>query len=126
MQGEPVLQLPQNVAIDFSVSPLTNTTLSMPKASNIWTPNPGGQPYMDVLFTSSGAVQPLSQMPTEKFIFWVHDVSLDTAFQGQPALIVVYARTGAIAAHPVNADAAGNAGTGGFYFFAQDGRSSGM
>jgi hypothetical protein len=127
MSGEPDLELPQNVAIDFSPDPANNlTSLSQATPTNI-----AGTNYYDILFTPAGSVQQFGA-PVAKYILWVHDISLDPAganrpsYQGQPALIVVYTRTGAIAAHPVNADAAGNAGSGGIYSFTQDGRASGM
>src|SRR5262249_18470430 len=96
MQGEPMLQLPQSVAVDFSQ--LNGSNLSMPSTPNLLQL----QGYVDVVFNSSGAVQ-VYGLTTQKYIFWVRDTSLDTPFQGPPALIVVYARTGSIAGHPVNA-----------------------
>jgi hypothetical protein len=65
-----------------------------------------------------------------KIIWWVRDTvdaSLAGAFAGAPSLIAVYGRNGAIAAQPVNADpATGTAYSGGYYYFTQDGRNSGM
>jgi hypothetical protein len=76
-----------------------------------------------VLFTPAGGLQgPGSQ---GKVIWWVRD-TVKSAFEGGPTLITVYGRAGAVAAHPVNADPAGNLYPGGAYFFTQDGRNSGM
>jgi prepilin-type N-terminal cleavage/methylation domain-containing protein len=118
MSGESALQLPQGVAIDFSQ--VNGTPLSMPQ-----TPNALQAGYLDVVFTPSGSLQ-LSTVASGKYIFWVRDTGLDSAFQGEPALIAVYGRTGGIAAHPPNTDSAGTVLPGGYYFFTQDGYASGM
>jgi prepilin-type N-terminal cleavage/methylation domain-containing protein len=104
LTSEPPLQLPQDTAVNLALSVV-------------------GPPPFDVLFTPAGGLQgPGSQ---GKIIWWVHD-TVKLPFEGGPTLITVYGRAGAIAAHPVNADPAGNVYPGGAYFFTQDGRNSGM
>jgi hypothetical protein len=118
MSGEPELQLPQGVAIDFTQA--NGTPLSMPQTANALQAG-----YLDVVFTPTGALQ-VNTIASGKYVFWVRDTSLDSAFQGEPALIVVYGRTGAIAAHPPNTDSSGTVFPGGYYFFTTDGAASGM
>jgi prepilin-type N-terminal cleavage/methylation domain-containing protein len=123
MTGEVVLQLPQDVIVDLSFS------LSAGKPFVSLT-----TPPVDVLFSPSGAVIPQGGA-SGKYVFWVADSFLDQTgtppfvgyFQGEPTLIAIYHRTGAIAAHPVNADDQGNPLGGlSYYYFTQDGRSSGL
>jgi prepilin-type N-terminal cleavage/methylation domain-containing protein len=103
LTGEPVLQLPQDTAVD-----LPRCSPSLP---------------VDVLFSPSGGVQGAGSQG--KIIWWVRD-TVKSPYEGGPTLIAIYGRTGAIAAHPVNADSQGNVYPGGPYFFTQDGRNSGM
>jgi hypothetical protein len=121
MSGEVILNLPQDVIVDLNFS---LTGAGQPFSSKTTLP-------VDVLFSPSGAVIPQGGA-TGKYVFWVADSFLDQVvppggyFQGEPTLIAVYHRTGAIAAHPVNSDDAGTVLPGGYYAFTQDGRSSGL
>jgi prepilin-type N-terminal cleavage/methylation domain-containing protein len=101
LSGEPDMKLPQDVAVDLSLSQFGGTA--------------------DFLFLPSGALQ---QASGGKVIFWVRDTSLDDPRAGEPTLIAIYPRNGAIAAHPVNPDP--NVGGGSPYYYTQDGRDSGM
>jgi prepilin-type N-terminal cleavage/methylation domain-containing protein len=114
--SEPIVSLPQDVAADF-----------VPNLSPAWA---AGQPppssVCDVLFTPGGSVRQTGSN-LGKYIYWVRDTHLDTPFQGEPALITVYTHNAAVGAHPVSADpASGAALNGSYYYFTQDGRSSGM
>lgn len=110
--GEALLDLPSNIVIDLQ----TNADFgnAVPASGNV-----------DILFAASGAL--LSWPYSEKIHLWVRDLN-DSANYGssgllQPgSIITVYARTGMIAAHPVDTSAA----TPYDYSFAKDGRSSGL
>jgi prepilin-type N-terminal cleavage/methylation domain-containing protein len=110
MEGEPDLQLPTNIVVDLNLS----------------SPNTGP---IDVLFTPVGGVVQ-SAAPVGKYVFWVRDQSLDNptnpnAFlQGEPTLITVFARTGAVGAFPVNPDLTN--GQVDYYKYLRDGRTMGM
>jgi prepilin-type N-terminal cleavage/methylation domain-containing protein len=106
IDGEADLQLPQDVVIDLNFS--QNVPASM-----------------TVLFAPSGGA-PQDGMTSGKIILWVRDSSRDLAFEGEPTLVTVFTRTGAIGAYPVNADSFGNTDARGYYFFTQDGRNSGL
>jgi hypothetical protein len=121
LASEPILSLPQDIVVDF----FPNTSPQRPVAQ--WAAGQLAPPYVyDVLFTPTGPVQQRGAAPMGKYVYWVRDASLDTPFQGEPTLISVYTNTGGIAAHPVSADDAGAVLNGSYYFFTQDGRSSGM
>jgi type II secretory pathway pseudopilin PulG len=110
LAGEPIVNLPRDVAVDFFPT-------GDPRAD---------PPYvLDVLFTPSGSVRQTGP-GLGKYLYWVRNATLDSPFQGEPTLIAVYVTTGAVAAHPVNADDRGNPGPGGYYSFTRDGRDSGM
>jgi prepilin-type N-terminal cleavage/methylation domain-containing protein len=105
--GEPPLQLPQDMCVDLRYSlpnPLQSTT---------------------VLFTPGGAVLSSSA----KLIFWVRNETKDSPYDGDPTLVVVYTRTGAVAAHPVNLPSPPTyppPNGWDLYSFTKDGRSSGL
>jgi hypothetical protein len=87
LQGEQPLLMPQDVKVDG--------LQSLPDFSASTT--------FDILFSPSGEVIG-SNAGTDKVIFWVRDVTQDLATPGEQTLIVVYVRTGFIAAHPVSQD----------------------
>jgi hypothetical protein len=113
LQGEATLSLPQDTAIDLNWS------------------YPQGVGAFDLLFSPSGTVVG-GAAATDRVIYWVRDNSVDqpaagAPVNGEPALIVVYVRTGFIAAHPVNTDPnIPSAGNQDYYWFTRDGRSSGL
>jgi prepilin-type N-terminal cleavage/methylation domain-containing protein len=113
LAGEQPLQLPQDVAIDLSVNP--KRSLNVPARQQ-----PGSQlVYSEILFSPGGGVvgQGTGNAP---IALWVRDVTLnDPNAPGDQTLIVIYPRTGLIAAHPV-------AQGGDPYQFIRDGRSSGF
>jgi prepilin-type N-terminal cleavage/methylation domain-containing protein len=139
LAGEETLQMPQDVVIDMR--------------SNWSVPSVAAGGHLDILFSPTGGLvaDPNNSAGTsaEKIILWVRDVPQNadaTAFpdpRGTPlgtpptdpkslpteqSLIVVYSRTGLIAAHPpamnpANADLADPINP---YQFAQDGQSSGL
>jgi type II secretory pathway pseudopilin PulG len=83
VQGDEVLELPLDVAIDLKAS-ATHGGLSYTT----------GQP-IDIMFTPSGAI--LNNLSAERIIFWVRDIT-DPAneFDGSPSLIVVFTRSGLV------------------------------
>jgi type II secretory pathway pseudopilin PulG len=109
LAGEQPLQLPQDVAIDPT------------KSLNVPSRQPPGapQPFYEILFSPSGRVagQGTGNAP---IALWLRDVTLtDPNAPGDQTLIVIYPRTGLIAAHPVAQGADP-------YQFIRDGRSSGF
>jgi len=86
LAGETTLKLPQDVAIDASLT---------------WKigGGPGGQ-YTDIMFAPSGRV--LNPPGVDKIILWVRDYTLDSPTQNEPVLISISVQNGYIAAHPVN------------------------
>jgi hypothetical protein len=111
LTGEPVLQLPQDTAVDLSLS-LVPTFPPFPPFTNL-----------DVVFSPGGPVNGAAGQG--KMCWWVRDTA-KTAYEGTPTLITVYGRTGLIAAHAANCDSLGNPGLGGYYSFMRDGLNSGM
>jgi prepilin-type N-terminal cleavage/methylation domain-containing protein len=99
---EPVLKMPADMCIDLGAPSINGQTSPL-----------------TVLFSPWGGVQQTTGSTAGKYIYWVRDKTKDTPYDGEPTLIVVYCRTGAIAAHPVNL-------TGDPFSFTKDGRSSGM
>ena len=78
-----------------------------------------GGPGIDILFSPSGAVIGPGAA-NSKIIFWVRDTTLPNITDGEPTLICIYTRSGALAAHPVDVNNTTNP-----YSFTEDGRSSG-
>jgi prepilin-type N-terminal cleavage/methylation domain-containing protein len=113
--GDDPVQLPGSVAID-----LTPDTMVPPRKKPEYHPILTPQaPYFDILFAPSGAViGPAAAY--DKIILWVRDISLTGITEGEPTLICIYTRSGAIAAHPVDIQG------GNYYTFTEDGRSSGQ
>jgi prepilin-type N-terminal cleavage/methylation domain-containing protein len=108
--GDESLKLPVNIAIDFTTGPGKQQQYDPPSD-----PNSG---VRDIMFAPSGEVIG-SAGGNDKIVLWVRDVSLSSPTEGAPTLVVLYARTGFIAAHPVDRT------SGDYYSFTKDGRSSG-
>jgi prepilin-type N-terminal cleavage/methylation domain-containing protein len=88
--GDEPLQLPNNVVIDCTAKNLV-PNYDLPALSN---------PGIDIMFAPDGRVMgPLAG--SDKIIFWVRDQTV-AGNQADPTLVVVYPRTGLIAAHPVD------------------------
>jgi hypothetical protein len=109
IDGEPDLLLPTDVIIDTALS------VNIPVKNGVST----------ILFAPSGGA-PQDGQSAGKIILWVRDSSRDLAFEGEPTLVTVFTRSGAIGAYPVNADSNGKTDSRGYYFFTQDGRTSGL
>jgi prepilin-type N-terminal cleavage/methylation domain-containing protein len=111
--GEETLQLPQDVAVDLSISMLGSTV-----ASQV-----GGN--IDIIFDRQGMViGPMTAF--DKIMLWVRDTTQPAPTAAGPndgshTLVVIYCRTGGIASHPANFDP----NLGDWYAFAREGRSSG-
>ncbi len=99
--GDDPVSLPQDVVLDLS--PGTNKI------------NP---PSLDIVFAPSGEVIG-TNTGTDSIYLWVRDETL-LLHQGDNTLVVVYSRSGAIAAHPVDRPPNDP------YSFAKEGRSSGL
>jgi prepilin-type N-terminal cleavage/methylation domain-containing protein len=122
--GEDVLRLPDDVVIDLTLSrpsPMVLTSLT-------------GVTYADILFTPSGALTGLLGDSNGKIILWLRDVTKDyplppnpQASTGDQPLLVIYTRTGRVAAVQFNNDPNVPApGAYDPYFYAYDPRSSGL
>ncbi len=126
--GEPELTLPANVAIDFIYPTAANqATRTTP------VPQAGGTGSFDVMFSPSGELTG-GLGAYGRIIFWLRDVSLDTASPtvggvlppGDNRLVVLHCRTGQISTHPVD-PTLGTTGTlSDPYSFVRDGKSSNL
>jgi len=148
--GEPVLQLPKDIAIDISnnADPTTNPPTPptwyrmFPAASN-----PHGTGPFDILFAPSGQVIGYEGNLGSRICLWVRDVSLNTTGPnvnndpnwtdptvlppGENTLITVYTRTGHVTAHPIDPsglvpNSQSNPYSWDPFRFTQDGLSSGQ
>jgi prepilin-type N-terminal cleavage/methylation domain-containing protein len=99
LANEPILKLPGDMCVDLAASP-------------------PGTP-LTVLFAPWGGVEQTTTS-AGKVIYWVRNKMKDSPYDGEPTLIVVYTRTGAVAAHSVNPP------PGDPFLFTKDGRSSGL
>jgi prepilin-type N-terminal cleavage/methylation domain-containing protein len=127
VEGEEVMKMPVDVVVDpdpfgplaASYAPNQPPRPPLPGALTIVF-LPGGGVMQEPLMP--GATGPAGYIyPSGKFILYVRDPTLGTPYEGEPTLITVYTRTGAIAAHPVNQSSPTNP-----WLFTQDGQSSGM
>lgn len=128
VEGEEVMKLPVDVVVD----PNPFGPLAASYAPNQPPRPPLPWPYLTIVFLPGGGVmqEPLPSgatappgyvYPTGKYILYVRDPTLGSPYEGEPTLITVYTRTGAIAAHPVNQSDINQP-----WLFTQDGQSSGM
>jgi prepilin-type N-terminal cleavage/methylation domain-containing protein len=115
--SETALQLPKSMRIHLGSwhSDLSTLGGPQPTDSSVTENFPTGD--VDILFAPGG---PVLDSVGGKIILWVESVD-DTS---EPTLIVIYARTGAIAAHPPGGDF--NSTPAVKYRFAKDGRGSGL
>jgi prepilin-type N-terminal cleavage/methylation domain-containing protein len=120
IDGEPLLNLTQDVVVDFGSVTFGGSPQAMSQAPTATTL--GGNWY--VLFTPNGGLQTSggTLSTTGKVVLWVRDSIKDSPLDGQPTLITVYSRSGAIGAYPVNSDST----LGGPWLFTQNGLNSGM
>jgi hypothetical protein len=123
--GEDTLQLPQDVAIDLSLSQAGGQFISKLDANST---------YIDIMFGKKGGVIGWAA-GYDKVVLWVRDTTLQPPPQTPPAappnpaegeqsLIVIYSRTNGIASHPANLDL--NVASGDYYVYTRDGHSSGQ
>ncbi|MBX9678457.1 MAG: prepilin-type N-terminal cleavage/methylation domain-containing protein [Gemmataceae bacterium] len=87
VSDDEVLELPSNIVVEPGKS------IQTPSNASLMAPS-------DVLFSPSGSV--MTPGVGDRVIFWVRDVSRANVTDGDPTLIVVYARSGSVAAFPVN------------------------
>jgi prepilin-type N-terminal cleavage/methylation domain-containing protein len=144
--GEPVLQLPKDIAIDLDRE---STAPGVPPKWYRMYPklgNTGGSNPFDILFSPSGQVIGAEGNLGSRICLWVRDISINTTGPnvgndptrtdptflppGENTLITIYTRTGHVAAHPVDPsglilDTATSTNWNPFKF-TQDGLSSGQ
>jgi type II secretory pathway pseudopilin PulG len=111
MVGEPTLQLPRDVGIDFS-----REANPPPGQQSRWhrfyplTPTGGGQP-IDILFSPDGHLMGSLAALSSRVNLWVRDVSQDwndlttqvpVMPPGDNTLISIHTRTGLVTAHPID------------------------
>jgi prepilin-type N-terminal cleavage/methylation domain-containing protein len=147
--GEPVLQLPKDVAIDVSRDFVPGSPAgTMPRWYRMFPPtaNTGGNSPFDILFSPSGQVIGFEGNLGSRICLWVRDVSINAPgpmytsdpFVSEPTvmppgvntLVTIYTRTGQIAVHSVDPtglvpNATPNAATWNPFRFSQDGLTSG-
>jgi type II secretory pathway pseudopilin PulG len=124
MKGERPIKLPDKVAVDMSQCSTDGMTAGGIQPSG----NDASGPYYDILFSPGGGLTG-RWLGTDKVILYVRDTSYSDVTQGTPTLIVIYVRTGLIAAHPVdtsNTPDPNNGGQPNRYFFCNNGQSSGL
>jgi len=147
--GEPVLQLPQDIAIDISRQYDPNNPNALPTWYRLFPPtsNTGGGYPFDILFSPSGQVIGAEGNLGSRLCLWVRDVSINTpsaAYGNDPTisdptqlppgdntLITVFTRTGQVASHPIDPsglvpNATPTSNTWNPFRFTQDGLSSGQ
>lgn len=134
--GEQAIQLPPNMSIDLNYCAVSSPVFDMSgnvitKYAQLSTPiclNSGyeaGVPQYDILFSADGE---MLGTVTDKFILCVKP---DDGASGEPTLIVIYARTGAIMLQPVAGTlpatvTAPSAAFDSLFFFTEDGAGSGL
>jgi prepilin-type N-terminal cleavage/methylation domain-containing protein len=111
MAGEPVLQLPRDVGIDFSRDPNTNDPTKYTWSRFFPLIGTGGGLGIDILFNTNGSVLSFGGLPptTNRICLWVRDVSQPWNTPGQVmqlppgdnSLVTVFTRTGMVVSHPI-------------------------
>ena len=122
LMGETTLQMPLNVRVNNTSATVNGTTYSAPNSTPSQLNVTSFQGATDIIFSPSGQVV---NATSGRIVLWVDDGLGNTAVSSSispPTLLCIYARTGGVAAHPVNTDTS----LGGVYFFTQDGKSSGQ
>jgi prepilin-type N-terminal cleavage/methylation domain-containing protein len=123
LQGESVLTIPNNVAVDMGQATITSGVVTgfasgpsrnVPERRVSATSNV----ILEVVFGPGGGLVG-SGVGSGKVLLWVRDGSAEPPDGGHPILVAIQARTGFIAAHPVAPGANP-------YAFTEDARASGM
>ncbi len=121
--GDEQLQMPDDIGIDLNTNavnglslPMTITFTGPVNASNNTQPVAG---TIDILFSPQGAVVGRGTA-SDALYLWVRDTTLNLG-EGDNTLVVVYTRSGAVAAYPVNNNPGQDP-----YSFAKTGRASGL
>jgi prepilin-type N-terminal cleavage/methylation domain-containing protein len=116
--NEEAIQLPQDVAIDFTLS------LRVPQRQaysgvglSPGGPSPQVYVYRDILFAPSGAIVGQNS-GSGNIILYVRDITRDAIIDGDPRLVTIHTHTGLIGVHPIDPT--------NLYRFTQDARSSGL
>lgn len=100
--GQDVLRMPRGAAINVLANKTVNVGYNLSYTDNL--PPPNG-PNIDIIFSPNGNV--LTGPNPDKIILWVTGTVRDAAgnispTQGQPALVVVYPKSGLIAGYSAN------------------------
>jgi type II secretory pathway pseudopilin PulG len=122
LAGEKTINLPTNVCVDMTRASTDGKTATGLPPSGV-EPAPSNLSYTDIVFSPFGCIT-AANWPNDKIILWVRDSTLTDPTKGSPTLIVIYIRTGLIAAHPVDITGAPNLSQP--YSFANDPRTSGL
>jgi prepilin-type N-terminal cleavage/methylation domain-containing protein len=118
ISGETAVDLPLNVGVNID---LLNSVGPTAGQNQMPTRTVGTSVYYEVMFDPGGKV--INRSTNAPVVMWVQDITAaDSAAYNTTRLIVIYPRSGLIAAHPVNK--AG--GPTGYLDFALDGKSSGI
>ncbi len=118
--GDEQMDMPQDIGVDLS----TNATYAAFSGGAL-PANAKAGGAIDIVFSPSGEI--VGPLATGEAIYlWVRDTTLPAppapaSFQGDSTVVVIYTRSGAIAAHPVDSTPNGDP-----YRFTRDGRSSGQ
>lgn len=100
VSGDEVLKLPDDIIVDFTKKSAVDAALV---ANSFTDPNNAANTILesfDILFAPDGKVIG-AQAGVEIITFWVRDIR-QKLHEGEPTLITVYGRTGAIEAHPID------------------------
>jgi prepilin-type N-terminal cleavage/methylation domain-containing protein len=92
LAGETTLSLPQDTAIDL--------TMNKTYGNSAWLQT-SGTGNIDILFSPGGGLIGIGPL-SDKVALWVRDVTQDPTTPGDQTIVVVYVRTGFVAAHPVD------------------------
>jgi type II secretory pathway pseudopilin PulG len=113
IQGEKQVMLPSNTGVDMNMC----TTDGWNPGAGMTPTGNNGADYWDICFSPGGGLTG-KWTGSDKLILYIRDISQGDVYKGFPTLIVIYVRTGLIAAQPVD--------TSSVYKYANDPRSSGM
>lgn len=124
--SEDSVKLPTGVAIlmaDVNPSPSLTVqySLNVPQRSIPFGFGAQSTLMYEIVFSPSGEVLGQGNPNKDKAVLFVRDMTRDNLTDGDPALVVVNVRTGAIGVQPVDASNPPN-----YYTFTTDARSSGM
>lgn len=119
LQGEQVMQLPRDMVIDLQLPRAEGGTI-LP-GREMAPPPPD---WRDIIFSPRGSLQGTNSL-TGKIVLRIRNSTRDVR-DGDQTFIVIYTRSGVIAAHPVNLDTDAMGNLLDPYLFLRDGQTSGL